>query len=164
MKIEESFSKYEPVIGLEVHAQMLTNSKAYCSDGYVYDAQLLTENKDIAEYFESITKHISNSEAVANWLMVIIKEYLNKQAISIQDFVLQAAQIAESLNLLQESVLGELQKWIDEALAINPEKVLEYKAGKQSLMGLFMGEVMKYSKGKADPKLSTQMLKKTLES
>jgi aspartyl-tRNA(Asn)/glutamyl-tRNA(Gln) amidotransferase subunit B len=165
-----------------------------------YDAAVLTENKDIAEYFEGILKHTSNAKAAANWLMVSIKGYLNEQALTIRDFVLQptkiaeiielidsgkisnsaasqrlfpemvkehhksALQIAESLNLLQESDSGELQKWIDEALAKFPEKVAEYKSGKQSLLGLFMGEVMKFSKGKADPKIATQMLKKSLEN
>lgn len=164
-----------------------------------YDAQVLTENKDIAAYFEGILKHTGNTKAAANWLMVNIKGYLNDQAIGINDFVLQPAkiaeiisliddnkisnstasqrlfpemikehhksalQIAESLNLLQESNEDELQKWIQDALAKFPEKVAEYKAGKQSLIGLFMGEVMKASKGKADPKFATQLLKESLE-
>ena len=44
-----------------------------------------------------------------------------------------------------------------------PEKVKDYKEGKKGLIGLFMGEVMKLSKGKADPKLCNQMLRKILE-
>jgi aspartyl-tRNA(Asn)/glutamyl-tRNA(Gln) amidotransferase subunit B len=48
-------------------------------------------------------------------------------------------------------------------LAKYPEKVLEYKAGKKSLTGLFMGEVMKYSKGKADPKAAAKLLTEALE-
>ena len=164
-----------------------------------YDAQVLTENKDLAAYFENILKHTGNTKAAANWLMVNIKGYLNDQAIHINDFVLQPAkiaeiislidtnkisnsaasqrlfpemikehhksalQIAEALNLLQESDENELQKWINEAIHKFPEKVAEYKSGKQSLLGLFMGEVMKASKGKADPKFATQLLKETLE-
>lgn len=164
-----------------------------------YDAQVLTENKDIAAYFEALLKHTNNAKAAANWLMVNIKGYLNEQAISIQDFVLQPAkiaeiielidsgkisnsaasqrlfpemikehhqsamQIAEHLNLIQESDQDELQKWIDEAIAKFPEKVIEYKSGKVSLVGLFMGEVMKASKGKADPKFATKLLKESLD-
>lgn len=164
-----------------------------------YDAGVLTESRDVAEYFEGILKHTSNIKAAANWVMVAIKGYLNEQALDIKDFVLQPAkiadlialidegkisnsvasqkvfpemiqdhhksplQIAESLNLIQESNSDELQNWIDQALAKYPEKVLEYKAGKQSLTGLFMGEVMKFSKGKADPKLTSKLLKETLD-
>jgi aspartyl-tRNA(Asn)/glutamyl-tRNA(Gln) amidotransferase subunit B len=74
-----------------------------------------------------------------------------------------ALQIAEALNLLQESNGDELQQWIDAAIAKFPEKVTEYKGGKVSLVGLFMGEVMKLSKGKADPKVASQMVKDTLD-
>jgi aspartyl-tRNA(Asn)/glutamyl-tRNA(Gln) amidotransferase subunit B len=75
-----------------------------------------------------------------------------------------ALQIAEALNLLQESNEGELQKWIDDAIAKFPDKVIAYKSGKHNLLGLFMGEVMKASKGKADPKFATQLLMETLEN
>jgi aspartyl-tRNA(Asn)/glutamyl-tRNA(Gln) amidotransferase subunit B len=71
--------------------------------------------------------------------------------------------IAESLNLIQESNSDELQVWIDAAIAKFPEKIAEYKAGKVSLVGLFMGEVMKASKGKADPKVASALLKETLD-
>jgi aspartyl-tRNA(Asn)/glutamyl-tRNA(Gln) amidotransferase subunit B len=74
-----------------------------------------------------------------------------------------ALQIAEALNLIQESNSDELQQWIDAAVAKFPEKVIEYKGGKVSLVGLFMGEVMKLSKGKADPKVASQMVKDTLD-
>ena len=46
---------------------------------------------------------------------------------------------------------------------VGPQKVAEYKNGKTGLVGLFMGELMKLSKGKADPKTANQLLVKTLE-
>jgi aspartyl-tRNA(Asn)/glutamyl-tRNA(Gln) amidotransferase subunit B len=72
-------------------------------------------------------------------------------------------QIAEELNLLQESNADALQEIVQEALAKFPEKVAEYKSGKIGLIGLFMGEVMKLSKGKADPKIANDLMKKELE-
>ena len=45
---------------------------------------------------------------------------------------------------------------------MHPDKVAEYKKGKKGLIGLFVGEVKKISQGKADPKLSTQLLEKKL--
>lgn len=72
--------------------------------------------------------------------------------------------IAERLNLIQQSDTGELQKWVDDAIAKFPEKVVEYKAGKTSLVGLFMGEVMKLSKGKADPKVANKLVQQTLDA
>lgn len=72
-------------------------------------------------------------------------------------------QIAEELNLIQESDSSFLQEVIESAVAKFPDKVVEYKAGKKNLLGLFMGEVMKQSKGKADPKVASQLLREYLE-
>jgi len=56
-----------------------------------------------------------------------------------------------------------LQELINKALEKFPEKIIEYKNGKTGLLGLFVGEVMKLSKGKADPKLLNNLVKETLE-
>jgi aspartyl-tRNA(Asn)/glutamyl-tRNA(Gln) amidotransferase subunit B len=74
-----------------------------------------------------------------------------------------AEQIASELDLIQNSNSNELQSLIDEALSKFPDKIKEYKNGKIGLLGLFVGEVMKLSKGKADPKLLNQLVKQTLE-
>jgi aspartyl-tRNA(Asn)/glutamyl-tRNA(Gln) amidotransferase subunit B len=72
-------------------------------------------------------------------------------------------EIAMSLNLIQSSDAGEIVAWVEQALAKMPEKVTEYKKGKKGLIGLFVGEVKKISKGKADPKLTSQVLLEKLE-
>ena len=76
----------------------------------------------------------------------------------------QPLEIATALNLLQSSDTGEIAAWIEQALAGMPEKVSEYKKGKKGLIGLFVGEVKKLSKGKADPKLTNQLLLEKLEN
>ncbi len=72
--------------------------------------------------------------------------------------------IAASLNLIQSSDTSEINSWIEQALAGMPDKVTEYKKGKKGLIGLFVGEVKKLSKGKADPKLTNQLLLEKLEN
>ncbi|MFY8186032.1 MAG: Asp-tRNA(Asn)/Glu-tRNA(Gln) amidotransferase subunit GatB, partial [Bacteroidia bacterium] len=72
-------------------------------------------------------------------------------------------QIATELNLIQESNSDALQLLVDQAIAKSPEKVAEYKAGKVSLIGMFMGDVMKLSSGKADPKMASKLVKETLD-
>lgn len=72
-------------------------------------------------------------------------------------------QIAEELNLVQESNADALLDLIRQAVAKYPDKVSEYRAGKKGVHGLFMGEVMKLSKGKADPKLANQLLTQVLD-
>ena len=72
-------------------------------------------------------------------------------------------QLAEELNLLQVSNSNELEEWIDAAINKMPDKVAEYKKGKKGLIGLFVGEVKKLSKGKADPKVVTELLQEKLK-
>jgi len=71
-------------------------------------------------------------------------------------------ELATALNLLQESDTGILETWVNEVLANMPDKVAEYKKGKKGLIGLFVGEVKKKSKGKADPQLTTELIRKIL--
>ncbi|PZP50421.1 MAG: Asp-tRNA(Asn)/Glu-tRNA(Gln) amidotransferase GatCAB subunit B [Pseudopedobacter saltans] len=73
-----------------------------------------------------------------------------------------ALDIATKQNLIQSSDSSELEAWIEEALASMPDKVKEYQKGKKGLIGLFVGQVKKISKGKADPKLTTELIQKKL--
>ena len=74
-----------------------------------------------------------------------------------------AETIAKQNNWIQESNSSAINKYIEQAILKYPEKVIEYQAGKRGLIGLFMGEVMKLSKGQADPKIANELLKKQLE-
>ncbi len=60
--------------------------------------------------------------------------------------------VAERLGLVQVSDQGALGGWVDEVLAAHPAEVARFRAGESKLMGFFVGQVMKRSKGKADPK------------
>ena len=71
-------------------------------------------------------------------------------------------QIATLLNLLQETDTGSVEAWVDEVMAKMPDKIKEYKSGKKGLIGLFVGEVKKLSKGKADMNLVNKLLAKKL--
>lgn len=74
-----------------------------------------------------------------------------------------AAELASQLNLIQSDDKDFLQDIIDEVIAAYPDKVNDYRKGKKGLQGFFMGEVMKRSKGKADPKASSALLLKKLD-
>ncbi|WP_205943799.1 Asp-tRNA(Asn)/Glu-tRNA(Gln) amidotransferase subunit GatB [Pedobacter aquae] len=72
--------------------------------------------------------------------------------------------LAEELNLIINDNHDELEGFIDAAVAKFPDKVTEYHNGKKGVLGLFMGEVMKISKGKIDPKKANQVLISKIES
>jgi aspartyl-tRNA(Asn)/glutamyl-tRNA(Gln) amidotransferase subunit B len=164
-----------------------------------YDANIISEDKYFAAYYESIIEHTQNYKAAANWLLGPIKSYLNEKAIDISVFPIKASSIAEiitlievgtlnfasasqvlfpklltqasvnvadlakELNIIQNSDSSAIELLVSEVLKENPEKVAEYKAGKTGLMAMFMGQVMKKSGGKADPKMATNLLTEKLK-
>lgn len=164
-----------------------------------YDARVITDEKELAVYFEQIIEHTTNYKAAANWMLGPIKSWLNETGQPITGLPVQPAaiaalialidgnqlnfsvastkvfpallkdsskeplQIARELNLLQDSDEGNVAAWIEEVLNKMPDKVAEYKKGKKGLIGLFVGEVKKVSKGKADPKLTNDILLKKLQ-
>jgi aspartyl-tRNA(Asn)/glutamyl-tRNA(Gln) amidotransferase subunit B len=163
-----------------------------------YDAGVLTDEKEIALYFEDLTGFVKNKKSATNWMIGPVKSYLNQNALSIQNYPLKADKLAELINLvedgkvsysaasnniyktllenpsnnpldiakeqnlIQDSNSENLLPLIETVLNLFPEKVIEYRSGKKGLIGLFMGEVMKLSKGKADPKLTNQLLQEKL--
>jgi Asp-tRNA(Asn)/Glu-tRNA(Gln) amidotransferase B subunit len=75
----------------------------------------------------------------------------------------EPAAVAERLGLVQVSDETALGTWVDEVLAANPGEVARYRSGETKLMGFFVGQVMKRSKGKADPKGVQPVLVRRLE-
>jgi len=71
--------------------------------------------------------------------------------------------IVEEKGLKQESDPKALEALIDKVIVDNPDKVKEYKSGKEKLFGFFVGQVMKISEGKANPQLVNTILKSKLK-
>ena len=75
-----------------------------------------------------------------------------------------AMKIAEQHALVQVGDEDELRSWVEEAVAKFPDKVEEYRNRKKGILGLFMGEVMRNSKGKADPNKTNELIRQVLEN
>lgn len=71
--------------------------------------------------------------------------------------------IATRLNLIQESDENSIKTYIEKVIELNPNEVGRYKAGEKQLVGFFMGQLMKVSGGKADPKQANQLMRDLLE-
>ncbi len=82
----------------------------------------------------------------------------------LEDPLLDPVQVAGDQNLLQQSDVSAIGPLIDQVLQKYADKVTEYKKGKKGLLSLFVGEVMKQSKGKADPKITNELLLEKLKS
>ncbi len=165
-----------------------------------YDARVLTENKEIAQYFIEACRHHSNYKSVSNWTMGPVKSFLNDNGITIKEFPLEPIRLAElialveeakvsytaavqrifpaliadpqtkaiavakNLDLIQDSDENSILKLVEVVLNAFPSKVIEYRKGKKGLMAMFVGEVMKRSNGKADPKLTNDLLQQKLKT
>ncbi|WP_303311593.1 Asp-tRNA(Asn)/Glu-tRNA(Gln) amidotransferase subunit GatB [Hymenobacter sp. BT730] len=165
-----------------------------------YDASVLTVEKDVALFFDELTRLTPNAKAAANWVQGPVKSFLNERALTLDQFPLStrqladiiqlidenkishsvaakqlypylldhptqsAAEAAQAQGLLQQSDAGALEAMIQQVLDANPAKVAEYRAGKKSLTGMFMGELMKLTGGKADPKMANQLLRQKLDA
>ncbi len=71
--------------------------------------------------------------------------------------------IIEAEGLKQVTDTGAIEALVEEVIAANPDQVAEYRAGKDKLIGFFVGQVMKASQGKANPGMVNQLLKKKLD-
>jgi aspartyl-tRNA(Asn)/glutamyl-tRNA(Gln) amidotransferase subunit B len=160
----------------------------------VYDAGVLTADRAIAEYFETVVAAGADPKAAANWVMTesltgyneagrfavpatalasllgLIKAGTVSHQAAKKIFLELAADgadpraVAERLGLLQVRDEGTLETWVDEVLAAHPQEVLRYRAGEAKLLGFLTGQVMRRSQGKADPKGVQPVLVRKLEA
>jgi aspartyl-tRNA(Asn)/glutamyl-tRNA(Gln) amidotransferase subunit B len=82
--------------------------------------------------------------------------------IMLADQTIDPLEVAKELDLIQDANQDEINDWVQKILSAMPDKVEEYKKGKKGLIGLFVGEVKKISKGKADPQKTTAILNEYL--
>jgi aspartyl-tRNA(Asn)/glutamyl-tRNA(Gln) amidotransferase subunit B len=71
-----------------------------------YDANNLTDNKEIALFFEKVVDHTDNYKAAANWVMGDVKSYLNENGIQISEFPIEASKISELIRIIDEGKIS----------------------------------------------------------
>ena len=160
-----------------------------------YDALVLCENKETAEFFEKAAEG-RDAKKVANWIMGDFFAMLNAKHLTLENSPVSAEQLGALVDLISDNTINgktakdvfaimvetgkapetivEENGWkqvtdtkaieaiIDAVLQSSPDNVAAYKNGKQNLMGWFVGQVMKQSKGTANPSLVNQILKDKL--
>ncbi len=104
-----------------------------------------------------IVKRIEDSSISGKAAKEVLDHLMENSAKAVDDVI-------EELGLKQVSDEGALLSMIDEILSANEDKVQEYKGGKEKIFGFFVGQVMKVSKGTANPGLVSKLLKEKLSS
>ncbi|UCD77542.1 MAG: Asp-tRNA(Asn)/Glu-tRNA(Gln) amidotransferase subunit GatB [Desulfobacterales bacterium] len=161
-----------------------------------YDAELLTSDRELADYFENCVRIFPQPKTVSNWVMGSLLALLNAMDKTIRESPVSAENLAGLLELVQAGVIsGKIAKTVFDEMAQtgkaaqqvveekglvqitdtdaiddviskvvtdNPKEVEAYKKGKTKLLGFFVGQVMKETRGKANPKLVNEILKEKL--
>ncbi len=171
-----------------------------------HDAEMLTAEKETADWFEEAVKLGGEAKAVSNWIMGDFAKMLNEDNLSICEGPLEpnhlvgllkriddgtisgkiaktvfedmyksakAAPIATRVlisadviinekGLVQVSDESELEKIVDDIISNSPGEVERFKGGDAKLMGFFVGQAMKATKGKANPKIVNEILRRKL--
>ena len=163
-----------------------------------YDADVLTTDKELAEYFETcLTTHHSPKQ-ICNWIMGPLLGWLKAEGKGINPPPIAPSHLAQLIQLIEDGTIsGKIAKTvfelmtnspkspqqivtekklvqvtdtdaIDSAIATvieaNPNEVQRYNKGEKKLLGFFVGQVMKATKGKANPKLVNERLRHQLDA
>lgn len=165
-----------------------------------YDASVLTQEREIADYFETVAKTCGDSKLAANWVTVELAALLNKNDMGISDCRISAEnlgqmiqrikdgsisgkiaktvfeamwngegsadEVIEAKGLKQVSDSGAIEAMVDEVLAANSQQVENYRNAapdkQPKMLGFFVGQVMKISRGQANPGEVNRILKEKL--
>jgi aspartyl-tRNA(Asn)/glutamyl-tRNA(Gln) amidotransferase subunit B len=175
--------RYKNEYGLsEYDALQLTEEKEL-SDLYDSLAESTTHKKVLTNFLIGpVRSHLSEYELkwasveikVENWCKLLDLVAEGKVGFSVAAQKLLSAMLKDNsidpfvlaldLNLIQDANQDEIKNWVLQVLQNMPDKVEEYKNGKKGLMGLFIGEVKKISKGKADPQKTTTLFNEYLNN
>ncbi len=156
---KQSAFYFESVCKLTKNYKAVSNWVSVAIRGYLNENAIsieefsLTPNK-IAEIIDLIDSGIINHTIASQKLFPAL----------LQSPELSPKKLVETLNLSLNSDSSFIEQIIDDVLSAFPEKVLEYKSGKTGLLGMFVGEVMKRSKGQADPKITNQLIADKLKA
>jgi aspartyl-tRNA(Asn)/glutamyl-tRNA(Gln) amidotransferase subunit B len=163
----------------------------------LYDSEVLTGERELADYFEIVTKVSGNAKASSNWVMTELLRELNQAEKLIKDSPIKPESLGKMIKLIdQGTISGKIAKaifvdmWnegkdpdeiikskgliqisdttvvekiIMDVLVSNQTQVADYRSGKTKLFGFFVGQVMKASKGQANPDLVNKILLEKLQ-
>jgi aspartyl-tRNA(Asn)/glutamyl-tRNA(Gln) amidotransferase subunit B len=161
-----------------------------------YDAEVLTAEKDLADYFEQAVTAYARPKKLSNWIMGEILRILNDTGKSIRETPFGPDKLATLVRIVDEDMVsgsigkkilnavfetgqdpeeyaraegmvqisdtGSIEAFVDEVIAENPDEVERLRGGEKKLVGFFVGQVMKKSRGKANPGLVNQLLAKKI--
>lgn len=163
-----------------------------------YDAMVLTQTKEMSDFFDLTVEEGADPNQASNWLMGEVSAYLNKEGVGLHDIKLTPSNLAQMIKLIADGTISskiaknllklliteggdanevveknnmaqlsdpaKLQPIIDEVVSQNAQSVEDYKNGKDRAFGFFIGQIMKQTRGSANPQVVNKLLKETLDA
>jgi len=161
-----------------------------------YDAEVITQNKANAVFYEQVVESCGNPKEASNWMMKEVFKYLDKEDVEDPNFILKPGQLANLIieidkhivtrnmakeifdtmvetgkdpkeiireqGLVQITDENQIREVARKIIQANPGPVKDYKGGKEKSLGFLVGQIMKETKGKANPELVNKILKDEL--
>jgi aspartyl-tRNA(Asn)/glutamyl-tRNA(Gln) amidotransferase subunit B len=161
-----------------------------------YDAELLTQTRELAEYFEATATAAGNAKAASNWVMGEVLRTMKERAIPVERVPLSPTALAGLIRIVEQGTISStvakdvfakmydsgrsaddivaaeglaqisdtsaIEPHVQKVVGGHPEVIAEIRAGKDRKFQFLVGQVMKESRGKADPKVVTDLLKKAI--
>jgi aspartyl-tRNA(Asn)/glutamyl-tRNA(Gln) amidotransferase subunit B len=162
-----------------------------------YDAGVLTQSKEIAQFYEETNRYAKDPKQVSNWIMGDVLRRLNDEELEVEDLKFKPKDLADLIGfinngkisnnmgkkvlrdmfetgekpeeiikkkgLIQISDEGELKGIVEKVLDENQQSIIDYKNGKDRALGFLIGQVMKATRGKANPQMVNEMVKEMIE-
>lgn len=160
-----------------------------------YDASVLVNDRDMADFYEEVMKTAKSAKKAANWVIGDLSAWLNKNGKNFAKNPASPEAIATLINRIEEGAISgkqgkvvfeevmkgndpdtvikekgmvqlsddsALRELINKVLDENPKSIEDFKNGKNRAVGFLMGQVMKASKGQANPKIANKLVSEEL--
>ncbi|MGP4078219.1 Asp-tRNA(Asn)/Glu-tRNA(Gln) amidotransferase subunit GatB [Halobacillus sp. K22] len=162
-----------------------------------YDAMVLTNNKELSDFFEETIAEGADIKQASNWLMGEVSAYMNKNYKELHELALTPASLAKMIKLIEDGTIsskiakkvfselvekggdpekivkdkglvqisdeGQLTEIVTTILDNNPQSIEDYKNGKDKALGFLVGQVMKETKGQANPPMVNKIILAEME-
>lgn len=162
-----------------------------------YDAGVLTQTKEMADFYDATVAAGADPKLAANWLMGEVNAYLNSKQVELSDTALTPEHLATMIKLIEDETISskiakkvfkeiitndtepkawveskgmvqlsdpaKLQPIIDEVLDNNEQSIEDFKNGKDRAIGFLVGQIMKKTRGMANPKMVNKLLMASLK-
>lgn len=160
-----------------------------------YDASVLVNDREMADYYEEVMKSAKDAKKAANWIIGDVSAWLNKNSIGFDKVPARAEDLAALVNVIEEGTISGKQgkevfeevmkgkapmavieekgmkqlsddsallEIVSSVLDANPKSIEDFKNGKNRAIGFLVGQVMKASKGTANPKKTNELIQTEL--